>query len=52
MKEADGEQVDCPVMLLTAERIEELLDANQLVRDGANKYRPAKSSDDASIKRT
>jgi hypothetical protein len=39
MKEADGAEVDCPVMLLTAERMEELMDANRLVRDGANKYR-------------
>jgi hypothetical protein len=39
MKEANGEEVDCPVMLLAPQRIDELLDANQLVRDGANKYR-------------
>jgi hypothetical protein len=39
MQEADGAEVDCPTMLLTAARIEELMDANQLVRDGANKYR-------------
>jgi hypothetical protein len=39
MKEANGEEVDCPVLLLTATRIEELLDANQLARDGTNKYR-------------
>jgi hypothetical protein len=38
-KEADGREVECPVMLLTAERIDGLVDANQLVRDGANKYR-------------
>jgi hypothetical protein len=39
MKGADGAEVDGPVMLLTAARIEELMDANRLVRDGVNKYR-------------
>jgi hypothetical protein len=37
MKEANGEDVECPIDLMNAERIEELLDANQLVRDGPNK---------------
>jgi hypothetical protein len=40
MKEANGEEVEVPVGLLTAKRIEELLDANQLVQQGTNKYVP------------
>jgi hypothetical protein len=38
MKEANGEEVEVPVLLLTVGRIEELVDANQLVRQGTDKY--------------
>jgi hypothetical protein len=43
MKEANGEEVQVPVLLLTVGRIEELVDANQLVRQGTDKYVLAKS---------